>query len=235
MFASTWPNATAIRVPLKAFLSSDHISPATGKTIAITISKNGGAFGNPSAGATNATEISNGWYYVDLSTTDTGTNGPLIVRGTEGTIDPTETAFEVVAAGSGAPTTAQIATAVWTDLLASADFSTALSIGAKLKALAVGLSKNVAFADFQFRMVDDGGDPITGLTDADFNKKLYSIAGGANGTLSGTITEDPGGEGFYLIDLAQAELNGNSISLVFDANASGTIVTAMTIWPTTLS
>jgi hypothetical protein len=35
--------------------------------------------------------------------------------------------------GGSAPTTAQIATAVWTDLLASSDFSTASSIGALLK------------------------------------------------------------------------------------------------------
>lgn len=63
-------------------------NPASGKTIAVTISKNGAAYGNPSAGATNATEIGNGSYYVDLSTTDTGTQGPLLVYGTEGTIDP---------------------------------------------------------------------------------------------------------------------------------------------------
>lgn len=87
--------SVAKRVVLKAFLSSDHISPATGKTIAVVISKNGAAFGNPNAGATNATEIGNGWYYVDLDTTDTGTLGPLVVRGTEGTIDPTEIAFSV--------------------------------------------------------------------------------------------------------------------------------------------
>ena len=81
------PQSTAIRVAFKAFLASDHVSPATGKTIAITISKNGAAFGNPSAGATNATAIANGWYYVDLSTTDTATLGPLVVKGAEGTID----------------------------------------------------------------------------------------------------------------------------------------------------
>jgi hypothetical protein len=75
--------SVAGRVLLKAFLASDHVTPATGKTIPVVISKNGGAFGNPSAGATNATVIGNGWYYVDLSTTDRGTLGPLIVRGTE--------------------------------------------------------------------------------------------------------------------------------------------------------
>ena len=49
------PQSVAIRVTFKAYLASDHATPATGKTIAITISKNGAAFGNPSAGATNAT------------------------------------------------------------------------------------------------------------------------------------------------------------------------------------
>lgn len=76
------PKSVALRAVLMAYLSTDHITPATGKTIAITISKNGGAYGNPSGGATNATEIGNGSYYVDLSTTDTGTAGPLFVLGT---------------------------------------------------------------------------------------------------------------------------------------------------------
>lgn len=156
------------------------------------------------------------------------------------------------------PTTAQIATAIWTDLLASSDFSTALSIGKLLKdsidaaittrmatftlptnfsAFAIdasgrvkaldGFVQNVAFADFQFRMSDAAGSPITGLVNADFTQKLYSIGGGANGTLSGTITEDPGGEGFYLISLTAGELNGRSIALTFEA--IGSIQTQLTI------
>lgn len=90
--------STTRRVALKAYTSSDHISDATSKTIAVTISKNGGAFGNPSAGATNATEIASGWYYVDLSTTDTATLGPIIIRGTSATIDNVEMLAEVVLA-----------------------------------------------------------------------------------------------------------------------------------------
>lgn len=89
------PQSVTKRVALKAYLSSDHLSDATGKTIAVTISKNGGAFGNPSGGATNATEIANGWYYVDLSTTDTGSTGPLIVRGTASGVDNVEQLFVV--------------------------------------------------------------------------------------------------------------------------------------------
>ncbi len=91
------PQSTAIRVPLQAYLSSDHVTPATGKTIAITLSKNGAAYGNPSGGATNATSIGSGSYYVDLSTTDAGTLGPLLVKGTEGTIDNIIAIYDVVA------------------------------------------------------------------------------------------------------------------------------------------
>jgi len=79
--------ATSLVVVFRAYLASDHVTPATGKTIAITISKNGGAFGNPNAGATNATELSSGFYKVTLDTTDTGTAGPLAVRGAVATID----------------------------------------------------------------------------------------------------------------------------------------------------
>jgi len=81
------PQGSTQRVEFMAFLASDGKTPATGKTIAITISKNGGAFANPNAGATNATAIGNGWYYVDLNATDTNTLGPLAIRGAEGTID----------------------------------------------------------------------------------------------------------------------------------------------------
>lgn len=88
------PNGVAKTVVLKAYLS-DGVTEATGKTIAIKISKNTAAFGDPNAGATNATEIANGWYYVSLNGTDTGSNGPLIVRGTATGVDPTEAVFEV--------------------------------------------------------------------------------------------------------------------------------------------
>lgn len=95
------PQSATIRIPLYAVLASDHIAPATGKTIAITISKNGAAFGNPSGGATNATEIGSGWYYFDASTTDTGTLGPLIVHGAVATVDNVDIAYEVVNATTG--------------------------------------------------------------------------------------------------------------------------------------
>ena len=82
-------------VMLKLFLTSDHVTAATGKTVAITISKNGGTFANPNAGATNATEVSNGWYKVTLDATDTATEGDLVVRGTSASCDDSERIFRV--------------------------------------------------------------------------------------------------------------------------------------------
>lgn len=90
------PNAVAKLVVFRAILASDHVTPATGKTIAITISKNGGAFGNPNVGALNATEISSGFYKFTLDTTDTGTNGPVAWRGAVATIDDVGDVVEVV-------------------------------------------------------------------------------------------------------------------------------------------
>src|SRR5438128_622599 len=90
------PQSVAIRVPFYAYLSGTS-TPAVGKAIACTISKNGAAYANPSGGATNAQEIGNGAYYVDLSTTDTGTAGPLLVRGTNADIDDVQVpAYNVV-------------------------------------------------------------------------------------------------------------------------------------------
>lgn len=90
------PQSVTKRVTFRAFLASDGKTPATGKTIAITISKNGGAFANPASGATNATAISNGFYYFDLGTGDTGTTGPLAWLGLEATINDAADIYEIV-------------------------------------------------------------------------------------------------------------------------------------------
>lgn len=90
-----------------------------------------------------------------------------------------------------------------------------------------GFAQGVAFADFQFRMTDAAGTGITGLVNGDFSKKEFSIGGGAQGSLAGTITEDPGGEGFYLVSFAAAELAGRSVAVTFEA--TGAIPTQLTI------
>ena len=275
--------------------ASDHITGLAGLTLTITASKDGAAFASISP---TVTDLGDGWYSLALTTTHTNTLGCLAFHITGTAADPTDFTDLVVAAAGSAPTAAQVATAVWTDLLAGSDFSTAASIGkllkddidaaissrlaaasytappsaaavttaiwtallagsdfstvasigkllkdnvitpptnwsslsidadGRVKAL-VGLTENAAFADFQFKMMDATGAGVTGLVDADFSVKDYSIGGGAQGTLAGTITEDPGGGGFYLISLLAAELNGRSVALSFEA--TGTIATQLTI------
>jgi hypothetical protein len=89
--------STAVRVIGRGYLSSDSKSTATGLDPAITISKNGGAFANPAAGASVMTEIeATGWYYFELAAGDVDTLGPLIIRGTHATMDNIEVAYQVV-------------------------------------------------------------------------------------------------------------------------------------------
>jgi hypothetical protein len=93
------PQNVALLVVFKAFLKSDHVTEATGKTIPITISKNGATtFSNPAAGPLNATEMANGWYKAALGAGDINTLGPLVVKGAEATIDDFGYAYQVVAA-----------------------------------------------------------------------------------------------------------------------------------------
>jgi hypothetical protein len=93
------PNGVAKKIVFRAIASADHFTPATAKTIAITISKNGAtSFSNPAAGATNATEMASGFYKFDLGTGDTDTNGPLAWRGAGTGVDDVGDVVEVVAA-----------------------------------------------------------------------------------------------------------------------------------------
>lgn len=92
------PQSIAKLVVFRAYLTGTR-TPATGKTIAITISKNGAAFGNIAAGATNATEISSGFYKFTLAAGDVDTQGPLAWRGAEGTIDEAGEVLEVTDPG----------------------------------------------------------------------------------------------------------------------------------------
>mgnify|MGYP001611604956 CR=1 FL=1 len=83
-------------IMLKAFGTSDHVTPSTAGTMGVVISKNGGTFANPAAGALTATEVSAGWYKGTLGTADTDTEGDLVVRGTMAAADPAERVFRVI-------------------------------------------------------------------------------------------------------------------------------------------
>lgn len=121
------PQGGTTRCTFDAYLASDHLTAATGKTIAVTLSKNGAAFGNPAAGATNATEIGNGSYYVDVPPGDKASVGPLIVRGTEGTIDPVKLHFDVVSDIEAVKTVVDAIKVKTDDLLSAADWAKLLA------------------------------------------------------------------------------------------------------------
>ena len=117
--------------------STDHISPVTGASPAVTISKAGAAFAAP-AGAVSS--IGNGWYQVAGNAADTSALGPLLLHATAAGADPTDCLFPVVAFNPLAAanlglanldaavssrmatftplTAAAAATAVWTDATA---------------------------------------------------------------------------------------------------------------------
>jgi hypothetical protein len=91
--------STAAVVMLKVFLSSDHITAATGKTLTVTLSKNGGAF---AAAGGSVAEVASGWYAFSPNTTDSNTLGPLVVRATAASCDDAEDKCQVVADLPGA-------------------------------------------------------------------------------------------------------------------------------------
>jgi hypothetical protein len=120
--------STAYTFMLKVYLSTDSKTAATGKTVAIQISKAGGAFANPSAGATTATEVSNGWYKYTGSTTDIGTLGDLVIRGTATGCDDSEQVAQVVDAATNGAT--NLDAAVSTRMTATAGTSLATDVTA---------------------------------------------------------------------------------------------------------
>jgi len=85
------------------------------------------------------------------------------------------------------------------------------------------IKKNTALNNFSFFMVDTAGAPKTGLTVT----AQRSIDGAAFASCANAVSEL--GSGFYLINLAATDLNGNSIAFRFAA--SGAVDTALTILP----
>jgi hypothetical protein len=108
--------STARSVMVKLYLTSDHVTAATGKTLTVTLSKDGAAFG---AVGGSVSEISSGWYKIALNTTDTGTLGTLVVRCTATSCDDAEVVFDVVAFDP------QVAWAAASTALSTANWTTA--------------------------------------------------------------------------------------------------------------
>lgn len=92
MYFSYVQNQTDHAIVFLMISSADHISPATGITPVVTLSKNGAAFASP-AGAVS--EIGDGWYKLAIAAADFDTTGPLVLHATGTAADPTDSTFEV--------------------------------------------------------------------------------------------------------------------------------------------
>jgi hypothetical protein len=77
---------TTAPIPFYLALASDHITPATGKTVTVTLSKAGSAFAAPAS--TIVTETGSGWYTFTPIPLDTNTPGPFILHATAAACDP---------------------------------------------------------------------------------------------------------------------------------------------------
>lgn len=145
------------------------------------------------------------------------------------------------------PTPAQIAMQVWQDLLASADFGTANSVGALVKAvlsaipafptnfsnskidtngryaIQSGVTKDVAFPNFAFLMTDPSGNELPNLTLA--NITAQRLLDNGTWTACDNAPRANIGNGVYLIDLTANDRNGSVVSYKFSATgAEDTIV-----------
>lgn len=86
---------TTYPLPFLLVSSSDHVTPVTGATVTVVLSKNSAAF---AAAAGTVTEVGNGWYSLGGSglATDLDTLGPLVLHATATGADPTDSLFTVV-------------------------------------------------------------------------------------------------------------------------------------------
>lgn len=74
--------------------STDHITPVTGLSPTVTISKNGGAYASPSGAVS---EVGNGWYALAGNATDRNTLGEFVIHATGTGADPTDSTYVIVA------------------------------------------------------------------------------------------------------------------------------------------
>lgn len=187
-------------------LSSDHVSPATGKTVTVNLSKAGAAFG---AAAGTVTEISVGWYKVALTVADTNTLGDLSFNCTAAGCDNTDFADEVVAFNPLDSvrlglTALPNAAAAGAGGLGTVDATNSIKIQTPIK-------RNTALSNFTFVMLNLSGNPQTGLAVT----ASRALDGAAFAPCANSVTELS--SGWYTINLAATDMNGTNVALRFTA------------------
>ena len=209
------PASTSKLVVFRAIASADHYTPTTGKTIAITISKNGAtSFSNPNAGATNATEMASGFYKFTLDTTDTNTNGPLAWRGAGTGVDDVGDVFQVVNATNGGFTSLPA--------VAAGSSGGVPVIGTGTNNFKSDASANVTFANTSIATVTTVTNQLTA---AQIATGVWQDATAGDFTVASSI-----GKALYIANIAPGASGGHMIS---GTNAGTTTLGALTVTGTT--
>jgi hypothetical protein len=176
----------------------------TAQTVTVSICKSGGTFGAPSGGAT-ATEISAGFYKIQLSSTDTSGLGDLAYSCT---------------AGAGGPAT-------WTDQIVTQTYGAATSGGAQLALdannrvlVSSNLKQNAACNAFPFSLTISG-QPAPGLANTLTIQR--SLGAGGFGPIAnpGSVVDLGGGD--YTVNLAASDLNAPTVSLLITSTTADTV------------
>lgn len=203
--------------------SSDHIANKTGLSPTVTISKAGGSFATPSGAVT---EVANGVYKVAGNATDSNTDGEIWLHATGSGADPFDKVVAVVVdydPRATPPTVQNVVDGVLNE--AASGHTTAGTTGKKIGALPdtaftglITLQKNVAYTNFPIWMISSADAAVTGLATSAIACQ-FSLDNGAFANLNDT-TEVEVGLGKYVVDLLQAETNGNVMSIVCTASGA---------------
>jgi hypothetical protein len=223
-------------IPLGRFLdSTDGNTEETGLSIANTDIKlwKTGATTLVSKNSGGGTHIANGEYYCVMDATDSDTLGPMkVMVHVAGALAvqvfccvlSAEVYDSLIAASDKLQVdtreiggTSQTARDIGASVLLSPGTGTGqvdLSSGAPKGQFRV--KKNVALANFTFVMRDSNGDPATGLTVS----ATRSIDGGSSAACDNAVSEIALGR--YKISFSAADLNGNTVHVMFTASGAKT-------------
>ena len=190
---------------------------ATGKTVAVTVSKNHAAFGNPAAGASNATEIGNGYYYYTPTGADTTTNGAIIWYATNADCDSDGVEHRIVPATNGR-LSALPATACTTNasLITSGTGTAQLNVSSghvvTVDTLTTYTGNTVQTGD-SFARIGVAG---AGLTNIDLPNQTMDIVGNITGNLSGSVGSVTGAVTVGTINSTASNLKKNTALSAFE-------------------
>jgi hypothetical protein len=177
--------------------NTDHVTGKTGLGTGVTMvcSKNGLGFNST---INSSVEIANGWYYVQLTGTETSTIGDLAFHMTGTGADPTDFAD-------------QVQSQVFSDLAIQGGTGTSRIL------IADNIQQNANLNGFQFLMISSTtGSPLPGLGTGITAQR--SLAGAGFSPCVNTPTELA--NGVYTINLAAADLNSPSVMLRFSATGA---------------